>query len=288
MPQNHHYVPVFYLKRWVGKDGRLCVYIRPRPHDDVKAYWKHPDATGYMEDLYAISGAGDETANHLEGRFLNRADNDAAEALDMLETGRMASMDSRQRSSWSRFMMRLLHGTPEAVSRFTSQVAEHVAALEDKFRANYASLRGPTDLETYEDRGSDEEHLARTTVRTLQTVMDSKHLGNYLNGMAWDVVPLRSSYSLLTSDRPLLMTNGIRGPGKHLAMPIGPRLLFIAADDPAEVQRLAQQDHDALAKVTNDRVVRQARGFVWGLDDTQLRFVERRLGDMLPSSPLEA
>ena len=40
----------------------------------------HPDATGYEKDLYAISGADGETAGHLEGRFLNSADNDAAEA----------------------------------------------------------------------------------------------------------------------------------------------------------------------------------------------------------------
>ena len=80
MRQNHHYVPVFYLKRWVGKDGKLCVYVRPR--DRVKTYWKHPDATGYKEGLYAISGADDETAKRLEGRFLNLADSGAAEALE--------------------------------------------------------------------------------------------------------------------------------------------------------------------------------------------------------------
>ena len=117
MSQNHHYVPVFYLKRWVGKDGKLCVYARPR--DRVKTYRMHPDTTGYKEDLYAISGADDETAKHLEGCFRNLADSGAARALDMFETGRMALMDGRQRSAWSRFMMRLLHGTPEAVDRFS-------------------------------------------------------------------------------------------------------------------------------------------------------------------------
>jgi hypothetical protein len=269
MSQNHHYVPVFYLKRWVGNDGGLCVYIRPRPRDPVKPYRKHPDATGYERDLYAISGADDETAKYLEGCFLNLADSGAAIALDMLETGRMASMDGRQRSAWSRFMMRLLHGTPEAVDRFSDQV-------KGMLSANFAQF------------ADDKEHVARTTVASLQTVMDSKLLGEHLNGMAWEVVRLESSYSLLTSDRPLLMTNGIGGPGKHLGMPIGPRLLFIAADAPAEVQRLGRQDHDTLAAVTNDGVVRQARKFVWGLDHTQLRFVERRLGEMRPSSPLEA
>jgi hypothetical protein len=267
MSQNQHYVPVFYLKRWTGNDGKLCVYVRPR--DRVKTYRVHPDATGYKEDVYAIPGADDETAKYLEGSFLNLVDSGAAKALDMLETGRMALMDGDQRSAWSRFIMRILHGTPEAVDRISAQAVEML-------RANFAPFAG------------DKEHVARTTVVSLQTVMDSKLLGEQLNGMAWEVVQLQSSYSLLTSDRPIVMTNGIGGPQKHFAMPIGPRLLFIAADDPAEVQQLAQQNHDTLAEVTNNRVVRQARKFVWGLDDTQRRFVERRLGDMLPSSPLEA
>jgi hypothetical protein len=59
------------------------------------------------------------------------------------------------------------------------------------------------------------------------------------------------------------MTNGISGPGKHLGMPVGPRLLFIAANDLAEAEQVAQQDHDELVRAANDSVVRGARRFVW-------------------------
>ena len=27
--EKHHYLPVFYLKQWAGKDGRLCEFSRP-------------------------------------------------------------------------------------------------------------------------------------------------------------------------------------------------------------------------------------------------------------------
>jgi hypothetical protein len=79
--------------------------VYSRPYDRLKAYRKHPEATGYEEDLYAIHGAGDETANHLEGRFLLRADTHAAEALDLLASRPGAALDDRLRSAWSRFMM---------------------------------------------------------------------------------------------------------------------------------------------------------------------------------------
>ncbi|WP_354002189.1 DUF4238 domain-containing protein [uncultured Reyranella sp.] len=25
----HHYIPVFYLKSWIGTDGKLCEFSRP-------------------------------------------------------------------------------------------------------------------------------------------------------------------------------------------------------------------------------------------------------------------
>ena len=78
--------------------------------------------------------------------------------------------------------------------------------------------------------------------------MDSEPLGNHLNRMAWVITPLRSSYSLLTSDRPLVMPNGLQQSGlRFWPMPIGPRRLFIAANDLAPAERLAQQDHNGLA-----------------------------------------
>ena len=111
-------------------------------------------------------------------------------------------------------MMRLLHGNPEMVSMWKSKAAEVAAEAENRFRANYASLRRFTDPEAYDDypHKGPGHYAAQTTVLTLQTMMDNKQLGEQLNRMAWVVVPLRGSDPLLTSDRPLVMTNGIKGP----------------------------------------------------------------------------
>jgi hypothetical protein len=42
-----------------------------------------------------------------------------------------------------------------------------------------------------------------------------------------------------------------------------------------------------LVEQINDRVASQARRFVYGNDDSQLRFVANRLGKMVPSTPLD-
>jgi hypothetical protein len=288
MPQKHHYIPVFYLKRWVSQqDGRLCVYSRWHSCVDVRRM--HPGATGYVKDLYAIGGAGDAVANHLEGRFLSIADSVAAKALSLLETGRGAQLDEHLRSGWSRFVMTLFHRNPEAISKWMIKAAQAADQAAEDFRANYLDRRLPTDPEKYEDyplkaRGY---YIARSVVPILQRLMDSQPIGLQFNRMAWVAAPMNSAYTLLTSDRPLMMTGGMAQPNFRLAMPMGPRRLFIAANEPKQAQELADQDHDKLVSMMNDNVSAQARRFVWGVDASQLRFVERRLGDMRPSSILD-
>jgi Protein of unknown function (DUF4238) len=287
MPEKHHYVPVFYLKRWADKDGdgRLCVYSRP--YDQVKVNRKHPDATGYEYDLNAIRGADAETEGRLEGRFFLRADNDAARALNILETGRGDLMDASVRSAWSRFVMTLLHRNPERVAEWKSR-AGRAAAWADNVRSTHATfpLKHPT-LPRVADPRPSAFYAAKLAVWALEGVMENKSIGDLLNGMIWIVVPLEGSFSLLTSDRPLWISGPLANHDAFLAMPIGLRLLFIAANDGPLAHRLAKTDHDALTTGMNERVAAQACKFVWGLDDSQLSFVEQLIGKKLPMSPLD-
>ncbi|HEY1943731.1 MAG TPA: DUF4238 domain-containing protein [Roseiarcus sp.] len=96
-----------------------------------------------------------------------------------------------------------------------------------------------------------------------------------------------SSFPLLTSDRPIIMTNGISEPGGHVALPIGPKTLFIASNRQDIVKDVAGRKPEELVAFVNDRVVKQAREFVLGIDGRQLRFVQNRFGARLPSSPTE-
>src|SRR5580704_19752927 len=59
--KKHHYIPVFYLKKWTAQDGRLWEFSRPyktpegQPKPDiksipVKARHTYPDATGFIKN----------------------------------------------------------------------------------------------------------------------------------------------------------------------------------------------------------------------------------------------
>jgi hypothetical protein len=114
-------------------------------------------------------------------------------------------------------------------------------------------------------------------------------MGGHLNQMRWSVVTFkRERHTLLTSDRPIIMTNGIIGKKDHLALPIGPRMLFIAANNIETENMIRTIDPGILMAQVNHRVASQARKYVYGNDDKQLRFIENRLGRKWPSTPLES
>jgi hypothetical protein len=185
--------------------------------------------------------------------------------------------------------MSLIHRAPEEIAIFFREIARHVAHAEKEFEKNYEKLRRPDEPETFEEfeKMRPSNVAGRAAAMLIQRVIDSEFVGNHLIRMIWTTITMPSSFSFLTSDRPIIMTNGLSQPEGHLALPIGPRKLFIASNQQAIVDEVARRKPDDLVAFVNDRVVKQARNFVIGVDDRQLRFVVNRFGARLPSSPTE-
>ena len=187
--------------------------------------------------------------------------------------------------------MSLILRHPEGVQRLTDVARQFEREVEEDFKANYDEHRMPSDPPTFEEyrKGmkSSRAYEAQTAIMLLQRLMDNRQLGSFLNGLVWKVVQLESAYTLLTSDRPLVMTNGLVKPTDHLALAIGPRKLFVAANTLNATSSITAVPHDELVRQMNDRVCKQARRYVFAIDDRQRTFVDRRLGLKWPSIPAE-
>jgi hypothetical protein len=68
----------------------------------------------------------------------------------------------------------------------------------------------------------------------------------------------------------------------HIVMPISPIHLFVAVNNDQMARRLRSMRPGDLARRSNNLVSEQARKFVYGIDDSQLYFVSRRLGKIVP------
>jgi hypothetical protein len=198
-------------------------------------------------------------------------------------------MDTTIRSGWTRFIMSLLHRNPEQIGRFLEIVSRYVATIKPEYEDLYRQKKDSGHPATFDEFWQNilPEIIGRTWIKLIQTTIDSGSVGNHFNNLVWRVLDLKSSRTFLTGDRPIIMTNGMAKMDSHLAIPIGPRKLFVAAHTLELAEALKRDKADDVIAFVNDRIVRQARRFCIGVNDAHLPFFEKRFGEMLPSSPIE-
>jgi len=105
-PKDHHYLPVFYLSRWQGPDGRVVRYYRP--HNRVIASAITPPNTAFEPRLYTLEGFPEEMQQAVEREYMAPVvDDPAAKALEILITRNCAALTAKVREAWTRFLLSL-------------------------------------------------------------------------------------------------------------------------------------------------------------------------------------
>ena len=110
-------------------------------------------------------------------------------------------------------------------------------------------------------------------------VIDNDRVGPTIFQMHWSRIPLpKANVELLCSDRPIARPFGLDDPRAYIALPVAPRVLFLAANSKELADSISKRDHTETVKQMNRTVVTQAREFVWGSNDSQLCFIRKRIG----------
>jgi len=200
----------------------------------------------------------------------------------MLERhGHNAPWNSDSRSAWTRFILSLLLRCPEDIALFREWWHADFGQTDEAAEARYSAARQDGDPETFAEflEGQPLSLKERYQYKVLFSLIDHANVGGEMNDMHWRVLQTPADAPrLLTSDRPILRTSNLKEPQGHIALPIGPRLLFIASPDADFLKQVLQADRVGLAKEVNRQVVEGATRFVYGVDDKQLRFVQNRFG----------
>lgn len=278
-PKKHHYIPAFYLKRW-AVDGKVTEFRRwPR---DIVPKRVSAEATGFKKCLYELKGHEAEFAQQVEEKFFKPVDTQAHRALEMLENhGHYANWCSRTRSSWSQFILSLLLRTPEDIGLLREWWQEEFGRTDNEIEERYRAVRLESSPETFSEflEGQPLGVKERYQFEILFSLIANENVGAAINNMHWRVLqtPLNAP-TLLTSDRPVLRTSNIKGPRGHVALPIGPRLLFIASLDAQFLEQVLEADQVGVVKEVNRQVVEGAVHYVYGADESQYRSIKDRFG----------
>lgn len=282
-PIKHHFNPAFSLRPWAVNGGELCEMRRI--NGNISPRRVHPNGTGFQKNLYRTDGVPQKDEQHLETNFMYPLDTAADLALRKIMEDSPSSLNTSERSAWVRYIISLVYRNPETVESIKNHIVEMWDAGIKEFEENYASRRLPTDPPTFA------EYFALTHPATPQIgatnflveIIDNYRVGPTIFDMHWSRIDIRSSnVSLLNSDRPIDRPLGLDNRRAYIAFPIGPYSIFLAAHGPTLASAVARESQTEIAKKMNRTIVGQAREFVWGIDDSQLSFVRRRMGTTPP------
>lgn len=266
--ERHHYIPCFYTKRWVGPVGMLCEFSRP--YKSVIARRKYPKQVGFEPGLYTLPGLTAGAQQDLEDKFFKNTDQLASDAIDCMLKHKTTRILPVLRSAFARLLTSLMFRTPSGISQIR-------AALQQDLEPLFLEMQQRGEVEQEKFWRADLEN--RRWGHGLAYLSDNPLIGGHIVNMIWDILMLpRSNVNLLTADRPLITTRGFAHKEGHIAIPLAPRLLFLATNHPGTRSEIMRMSDSQITYKINDLLVGQADRYVYGCDETHLAFVERRLG----------
>jgi len=278
VPEKHHYLPIFFMRRWADEDGLVREYRRPR--HDLTSKRKAPAATGWIRNLYANENKADPIERQaLEMIFMSDVDGKAAEALSYLEHDRKKPAEWELRAAWSRFLLSLLYRSPERVAYITKKVRDYEEdTLNPALVRRYAEIAGPDDPPTFQEwLGKAGPLTPDLRVRLIELMIGSRRLSEAINWMHWRVHQLdRLEFGFISGDLPLMISDGLGHSRSFLMLPIGPTRLFIASPDPNLINAFTTQYPHALEGAINEAIARQSTHVLIARDDTLREFVDER------------
>jgi hypothetical protein len=290
-PRRHHYLPVFYLKRWADPSGRVVEFSRPYGNV-VKPRRVYPAGTGFVEHLYSHTDHSNQPAPVLEDGLFKPVDSKAAYALKLLEQNAAPSAwKSDVRQAWAMFMTSLLMRMPADIEMLKARYSADWTVATPEQQASYMVSRKPDDPPTVEDyfRSFSSSVVANHALDIIPKLIGMKDTTLFLMNMHWFVLEAsKSGHALITSDRPLLRSP-LKSPDAFWQLPIGPHRMFWAVHEPKWEMYLRQNIQRDWVRIANEGLLRRATRYAFSNTDAPLRFVQQQLAkETLPSIFLNA
>ncbi|MBN9983078.1 DUF4238 domain-containing protein [Rhizobium laguerreae] len=277
----HHYIPQFYLRPWEGGDNRLQEFKRGY-QNRVTTKRVFTKQTGYATDLYTLPGATEETKQNVEKAFMALVDNEAVKARDMMLSGQIPA-DPKTREAWTRFVLSMVFRNPEEMGKFKERFHDELLMPDPKIQAEYERQKEPDDPETFEQwlMTNRPESVERYAILLMTKLVQRNNVNYLLGTMHWRVLDTSAvTRRLMTSDRPIMMSNGMVHYTGHFALPISPTKLFLACTAVAFADEFCAVPTGRIVREINRIVVGQGRKFIYAQDTTHLADVRQQMGKL--------
>lgn len=276
-----HFVPEFYLKRWMPRGSQpLTQYSKPFG-DKVVPKRVYPKQTGFVDRDRDLSVIHPAVAAAAEDQFYRPVDDKAAIVLQKMEAGNLL-YSAEEKTAWARFVLAFKHRVPEEFIAAHALLLKRLQVVVAQDERRYARVRGAGDPASYAEfvaRQRDTGMLDWIAFKTLIEGTERAKLNEKIINMEWGTYSFGWNVpALLTSDRPLISGGSILDGSFSLMIPVGPKRLFIAAQSRRALDEMMLLDPWQLRNHAVETVVSRASLFVYGFSDAELRFVQAHMG----------
>jgi hypothetical protein len=257
----HHFIPAFYLHGWAVTKSELLQWSKP--HNKVVFKPRHPNATGYQENLNSFPGFSRDVREWLETIFFGKIDMEASEVLPLLL--RREQLSPSQTRIWARFLVALRF-------RHRDILTEMRTAMDRVCREHYSDLN--------------EDETSRLQLSLLRKALINEEIVQKVETMYFSILDVSAAPDpLLTSDWPLQFGLGADPP--ELTLPLNPTNLFVASSDARYLARVClRSDKTKIVTAINDFVVSEARCYVFSSDMSQEQLIRSRMSQNMEPAPL--
>lgn len=138
-PVKHHYIPQFYLRRWLNSEGILYVYVKGRieplriPEKSIINFCQE-------NHLYSIPSIAPEDSEVIETKWFAPLDGDAATIIEKFNRGIVKNLTSTERSDWFYFCSNLYYRSPKGMGDITRKIHAKHLSLGLKNKEEMAAL----------------------------------------------------------------------------------------------------------------------------------------------------
>ncbi len=252
--------------------------------------WTHPGGTGYQPNLYTMPSLGTES-DRIERQLLAFIDTKAAAVLRAARSERTYALQPEDRSALASFVTSLLVRSPESISALRTGITRWWRTERPEIQEIYMATVWQPGLPDSVDEAlslldGDEESEGRILASVLPELLAHQRIIEFLSTMYWRVLHMpRFAPPLLTSDQPLIMTNGLSHADGHLAVPISPTAILLAARSGIRMDKILRTTSLVqIAKRSNLLVIQRARKFAFAHNDDNRPFVQEHFGkDRVPA-----
>lgn len=271
----HHYIPVFYLREWTNAEGRLVEFSRPTGNE-VKPRPAAPKGTGYERGLYRLSHLTGDEAEAFERIFFGQVDNRAKDAMEIVLGRQPWKWTDRSRTAWTRFLVGMFFRNPERIRATRKYIEEFSLDTFDIDEVTYNAQKKPGDPDYL-------EYLVRSVefnaIEWTTSMIANSNIARHLINMRWSVRDIGGTgLTLFTSDRPIIMTNGLIYDHAHLVMPVSPTKAFVACNTVEQEKLLLGMSNMDFIRASNEQVLKYAQQYAWNTDDQMVNIANRYLG----------